>query len=259
MRVAELAERYDERLRVDAFADLDPSANGLQVGDGDAEVAHAAFAVDAALATVEAAAGADVLCVHHGMVWDGLDRVTGTTYDRVAALVDADLALYAAHLPLDAHPELGNAAGVAGALGLEALEPFGSLGPESVGLRGRLADGPLEVDALADRLAAGLGGQDSGDAEADVRTLPFGDGAVETVGVVTGSGTDWLDEAADAGLDAFVTGEGKQSLYHAAREAGVHVLLGGHYATETFGVRSLASLAEGWGLEATFVDHPTGF
>jgi dinuclear metal center YbgI/SA1388 family protein len=256
VRVAELAGRFDERLRVAAFADLDPSTNGLQVGDGEATVEHAAFAVDAAMATIEAAsaADADVLCVHHGLIWDGLDRVTDRTYDRLAALVRADLALYAAHLPLDAHPELGNAAGVADRIGLDEVEAFGELGTETVGLAGALADGPVAREALADRLHDGLG-----DPERDVRTLAFGPEAIETVGVVTGSGADWLDEAATAGLDALVTGEGKHSLYHRAREAGVNVLLGGHYATETFGVASLQSLAEEWGLETTFVDHPTGF
>ncbi|MFB6353794.1 MAG: Nif3-like dinuclear metal center hexameric protein [Halobacteriales archaeon] len=254
MRVAELASRYDERLRTDAFADVDPSANGLQVGTGDAVVGRAAFAVDAAIATIEAAADADVLCVHHGLVWGGLERLTGRTYDRIAALVEADLALYVAHLPLDAHPELGNAAGVADVIGLEDREPFGEEGPEPIGLAGRLADGPVARDALADRLDAGLD-----DPDRAVRTLAFGPEAVGSVGIVTGSGADWLDAAADAGLDALVTGEGKQALYHRAREAGVNVLLGGHYATETFGVRSLQSLAEEWGLETTYLDHPTGF
>lgn len=255
MNVDELADRFDERLRVDAFADLDPSANGLQVGDGHAPVAHVAFAVDGALATIKAAdASADVLCVHHGLVWDGLDRVTGQTYERIAALVEADLALYAVHLPLDAHPELGNAAGVADILGLAELEPFGALGPETVGLRGRLDGGSVATQELAGRLADGLGNPDHG-----VRTLGFGPDLVETIGIVTGSGADLLDEAAKAGLDALVTGEGKQSLYHHAREAGLNVLLGGHYATETFGVRSLQGLADDWGLETSFIDWPTGF
>jgi dinuclear metal center YbgI/SA1388 family protein len=254
MKLAALAERYDERLRVEDFADVDASANGLQVGDGGAEVERAAFAVDAARATIDAAADADVLCTHHGIVWDGLERVTGRTYDRVASLVEADLALYVAHLPLDAHLELGNAAGVADRLDLNDREPFGSIGPETVGLRGRVADGPIEIDALADRLADGLG-----DVDPAVRTLPFGPDTVADVAVITGSGADWLEEAAGAGLDALVTGEGKQSLYHRAREAEVNVVLGGHYATETFGVRRLQSLAEEWGLETTFIDHPTGF
>lgn len=256
MTVAELADRLDDRLRVGDFADIDPSANGLQVGDGAAEVRSVAFAVDAALGTIERAveSDADVLCVHHGLLWDGLDRVTGRAYDRIAALVDADLALYAAHLPLDAHADLGNAAGVAGILGLEDPSPFGELGPETIGRRGRLADGPLSTEELADRLDDGLGAHGP-----DVRTLGFGADQIETVGIVTGSGADWLDEAVEADLDAFVTGEGKQSLYHRAQDTGMNVLLGGHYATETFGVRSLQSLADGWGLETTFLDWPTGF
>lgn len=256
MKLADFADRLDEQLRVDAFADIDPSANGLQVGDVDAEVTHAAFAVDGALATIEAAAdaGADVLCVHHGIIWEGLDRVTGRAFDRIAALIEAEIGLYAVHLPLDAHPDLGNAAGVAGVLDLDGVEAFGGLGSETIGLSGRLADGPVDVDTLAERLAAGL------EPEAPpVRTLAFGGGQIGRVGILTGSGADWVEEAAEEGLDALVTGEGKQSLYHRAREAGLHVVLGGHYATETFGVRSLASLAEEWGLETTFVEHPTGF
>ena len=256
MKVQELADRFDGRLRTEAFADVDSSANGLQVGDADHEVAHAAFAVDAAMATIEAAAdaGADVLCVHHGLVWGGLDRVTGRTYDRIAALVESDLALYVAHLPLDADLELGNAAGVADLLGLADREPFGEEGPETVGLRGTVADGPIDLEALADRLADGLG-----DVDPPVCTLPFGPDRVDGVAVVTGYGADFLEPAAEAGLDALVTGEGSQSVYHRAREADISVVFGGHYATETFGVRSLEALATDWGLETTFIDHPTGF
>lgn len=256
MKLAGLADRYDERLRTADFADVDSSANGLQVGHGGAEVQRATFAVDAAQATIDAAidAEADVLCTHHGLVWDGLERVTGRTYDRVASLVEAELALYVAHLPLDAHPELGNAAGVADRLELVDREPFGTIGTETIGLRGRVGDGSLDAEALADRLAEALG-----DVDPPVRTLPFGPEPIERVAVITGSGADWIEEAADAGLDALVTGEGKQSLYHRAREAGVTVVLGGHYATETFGVRRLQSLAEEWGLETGYVDWPTGF
>jgi len=125
MDLAELAARYDERLRTDDFADLDASENGVQVGPDDHEVETVAFAVDAAEQTVEAAAdrGADALVVHHGLSWGGIDRVTGRTYDRVAPLVENDIALYVSHLPLDAHPDLGNAAGVADLLDLEEREP----------------------------------------------------------------------------------------------------------------------------------------
>ncbi|PSQ03748.1 Nif3-like dinuclear metal center hexameric protein [Halobacteriales archaeon QS_6_71_20] len=254
MRRSDLLDRLDERLRTDAYADLDASANGLQVGDREGEVETVAFAVDAVEATVEAAvdSGADALVTHHGVVWGGLDRVTGREYDRIAPLVANDVALYVSHLPLDGHPELGNAAGVADALGLVDREPFGELGPEYVGRRGVAPDG-YTAEALADVLEAELDHGGEG-----VRTLAFGPDVIEEVAVLTGSGSDWLREAEALGVDALVTGEAKGKLYHEAREAGVSVFLAGHYATETFGVRALRSLVEEWGPETKYIDHPTG-
>jgi len=254
MDLAELAARYDERLRTDDFADLDASENGVQVGPDDHEVETVAFAVDAAEQTVEAAAdrGADALVVHHGLSWGGIDRVTGRTYDRVAPLVENDVALYVSHLPLDAHPDLGNAAGVADLLDLEDREPFGELGPEHVGQRGRVPDG-VQTDDLQRLLVDELDHFGQG-----VRVLDFGPETIEDVAIVTGSGVDWLDEAVETDADALITGEGKGKAYHMARESELTVLLGGHYATETFGVRSLQSLADEWGLATTFVDAPTG-
>jgi len=252
MDLATLVSRLDDRLRTDDFADLDASANGLQVGPATGDVEQVAFAVDAAAETIEAAADADLLVTHHGIVWGGLDRATGRAYDLLSRLVEHELSLYVSHLPLDAHAELGNAAGVADLLGLEAREPFGTLGPEHVGVRGRMGD-PMAVDALQDTLATEL---DHG--EGGVRTLPFGPDGIEDVAIVTGSGADWLGEAAEVGVDALVTGEGKQQVYHEAKEAGVTVVLAGHYATETFGVRSLQSMVGDWGVETTFVGAPTG-
>ncbi len=254
MELPDLVARLDERLAVDAYADLDASANGLQVGPETGTVEHVAFAVDGVLATVEAAAdaGADLLVTHHGVVWGGLDRVTGGTYDRVAALVEADLPLYVAHLPLDGHDELGNAARLCELLDLEVTGPFGELGPEHVGQRARAAE-PRRPGALRETLAAELE-----HAGAGVRHLDFGPDRVADVAVVTGSGADWLAEARREGVDALVTGEGKGKLYHEAREAGVHVYLAGHYATETLGVQALQAVVEGWGLETTYVSHPTG-
>jgi len=254
MDLADLTARYDEELRTGDFADVDASANGLQVGPDHREVETAAFAVDAAEQTIETAAdrGADVLVAHHGVSWGGIERVTGRAYRRVAPLVENDLALYVSHLPLDAHPELGNAAGVADLFGLEDREPFGELGPERVGQRGRAPE-PIAADRMRETLEAELDHFGQG-----VRVLEFGPERIEDVAVVTGSGVDWLDEAAETGVDALITGEGKQKAYHEAREAGLTVFLAGHYATETFGVRSLQALADDWGLETTFVDAPTG-
>ena len=254
MDLAELAERYDDRLRTSDFADVDASANGLQVGPDHREVETVAFAVDAAEQTVEAAAdrGADALVVHHGLSWGGIERVTGRQYDRIAPLVENDVALYVSHLPLDAHPELGNAAGIADLLGLEDREGFGEVGPECVGQRGRATD-PVATDELRATLEADLDHFGQG-----VQVLDFGPEEVEEVAILTGSGVDWLDEAVEAGADALITGEGKQKAYHEAREAGISVFLAGHYATETFGVRSLQALADEWGLETSFIDAPTG-
>lgn len=253
MHLQTLVDRLDDRLDTDAYSEVDASANGLQVGPATETVEHAAFAVDAAVATINeaAAAGAEILITHHGLSWGGIDHVTGRTYDRIAALVDADLSLYVSHLPLDGHQTLGNAAGVADALGLSNREPFGALGPVAVGTVGETRE-PLSTETVCGRLDA-FEGQ-----AGETRTLAFGSDTIERVAVITGSGTDWLEAAVDAGADALITGEGKQQAYHAAREADLTVFLAGHYATETFGVRSLQTLADEWGLETTFVSHPTG-
>jgi len=254
MDLAELTSRYDDELRTSDFADVDASANGLQVGPDHQEIESVAFAVDAAEQTVEAAAerGADALVTHHGLSWGGIERVTGRQHDRIAPLVENDVALYVSHLPLDAHPELGNAAGVANLLDVEDREPFGELGPEHIGQRGRAPD-PIPTDRLRETLETELDHFGQG-----IQVLDFGPEEIADVAIVTGSGVDWLDEAVEAGADALITGEGKQKAYHEAREAGLTVFLAGHYATETFGVQSLQDLAEDWGLETTYIDAPTG-
>lgn len=252
MELSEFCDRLDARLRTDAYTDLDPSANGLQVGARSKEVDHVAFAVDAAIETAERATevDADALVVHHGLFWGEFERATGPTYDRLTPFFENDISLFVSHLPLDAHPELGNAAGVADALELEDCEPFGTLGGEFVGQWGTAVG--FSSTALRDRLDTEVSPQSG------VQVLDFGPEEIEDVAIVTGSGTDWVAEATEAGVDAFVTGEGKQSVYHEAREADVHVFLAGHYATETFGVRSLQDLVEEWDVETTFIDCPTG-
>jgi dinuclear metal center YbgI/SA1388 family protein len=253
MELAEFAARLDDLLDVEDLDDLDYAVNGLQVGPEDGTVDRAAFAVDGVELTFEAAADrdADVIVVHHGVSWGGIDRVTGKEYDRLRSLIGNDLALYAVHLPLDTHRELGNAAGLAGFLDLDVTDGFGQEGPATVGVRAR-ADDARSVEALRDRLAD-LPNE-------GVTLLDFGPERVEDVGIITGSGTDWLDEARAEGVDALITGEGKQPAYHEAREAGVNVLLAGHYATETFGVRSLQAVVDGWdeGIGTTYIQHPTG-
>ncbi len=254
MDLATIVERFNDELRVDAYADLDPSANGLQVGRPTGTVERAAVTVDAATTTIRAAREHDVdlLVAHHGVVFGGLDRVTDRTYDAIAELVAGDIDLYAVHLPLDGHQELGNAAQLGDRLGLVDRTPFGEIGPEYGGQRGRLPE-PRALGDIAAELEAALptGGQ-------SVQTLDFGPETVEEVAIVTGSGTDWIDEAAAVGADVLITGEGKQAAYHEALDREVNVVLAGHYATETGGVQALGELLTDWGVEVTTIEHPTG-
>ncbi|WP_411964337.1 Nif3-like dinuclear metal center hexameric protein [Haloferax sp. YSMS24] len=252
MHLSDIVAEFDARLDTDEFADVDASANGLQVGPAEKPVEKVAFAVDAAEATIEAAidADADVLVTHHGLVWGGLDRLTGRNFDRIEPLMRENLALYVSHLPLDGHQELGNGAGLADHLGLTDREPFGELGPVHIGQAGSF-DSPKTAEEVRDAL-------DQLEGSEGTQVFDFGPDEISDVAIVTGSGVDWLDEAIESGVDALVTGEGKQKVYHEAREAGISVFLAGHYATETFGVRSLETMADEMGLETEYVSHPTG-
>lgn len=254
MQLSTIVDRLDDQLRTDAYAAVDASPNGLQLGDNSQEVYTVGFAVDAAIETIQRAgdANADLLVCHHGIIWGDVDRVTGAVYDRVAALIDHEMALYVSHLPLDGHQSFGNAAGVADVLSVTNREPFGLLDGEPIGVRGRFPESVALSDieeSLSSSLDHGTG---------SVRVLDFGPQEVETVAIVTGSGTDWVPAAADAGIDVFITGEGKQQVYHSAKERGISVVLAGHYATETFGVLSLKELVEEWGLTTEFISAPTG-
>lgn len=251
MKLESLLQYIDAYLSVGDHPDYSTALNGLQV-DGADEIHTIVTAVDASAETIRAASevDADLMIVHHGIFWGGLRPLTGPLYRRVRMLLDGDIALYSCHLPLDAHAEIGNSALLARAVGVEPTERFGSYKGASIGWWGSL-DSPLGVDALRDRVAAAVGGA--------VTVLPGGPDSITRVGVVTGGGGSFIPEAADLGLDAFVTGEGSHHHAFDAAELGIHVLLGGHYATETFGVRALGEhLAERFGLEVRFVDRPTG-
>ncbi len=236
-----------------AIADWpDKSLNGLQV-EGVGEVRTVALATDAALATfcMAADAGADFLIVHHGLFWGSAVPVTGPHRERLAALFDAGISLYAAHLPLDGHAEVGNNAVLARLLGLTDRRPFGRYGERWIGVEGR-PPGPCDRAGLAARIEALLG------VRPDV--LAFGGEIVQRVAIVSGAAADLVPEAAAAGVDAFVTGETSHIAWHAARERDLNVFFAGHYATETLGVRALGDvLSERFGVETVFLDAPTGY
>jgi len=239
----------DERLRVGEFDDA--SSNGLQV-QGAKDVRKIALATDAALATYRRALeeGCQMIVAHHGLIWGGIDRVVGRDYDHLKLLLDNDLNLYAAHLPLDAHPEIGNNAVLARMLGLEDHRPFGAYHGMKLGFAGRLP-APTDLDSLARSLSRSLGGSP--------KTLGFGPDRIETVGVVSGRG-GVLEEAIADGLDCLVTGEGKHEEHHVALEGGLNVVYAGHYATETVGVKAVGEeLEREFGVETVFIDVPTAF
>lgn len=240
----------DRRLGIPDFPDYEGAQNGLQVAGRD-RVEKVGAAVDASVEAIEAAVdhGVHLLLVHHGLYWDGLRPLTGRSYRRVAPLIRAGTSLYSAHLPLDAHVELGNCSLLLRALGLDPEERFGSFGGAPIGFAAR-ADESRE--GLRARIAEVVGGP--------VRVIDGGPEKVRRVGIVTGAGSDFVREAAEAGLDTLITGEGKHHAYLDAHEFGVNVFLAGHYATETFGVKALAEcVAEEFGIPWEFLDFPTGF
>lgn len=249
MKLDELVRYLDEYLRIASTPDYSGAVNGLQV-EGTRPVRRVAVAVDAAQATVERAieGGADLLLVHHGLFWDGNQPVTGRRYRRLKPLLDAGVAVYSAHLPLDAHPEVGNNAVLLRALGAEPLGSFGDYKGLALGVWGEV---DLLREALCARLDEILGTR--------VKMVPGGPERVRRVGVITGGAGSMVPAAVAAGLDAFVTGEGAHHNYFDAEEGGINLFLGGHYATEVWGVRALAEhLQRTFGIEWFFIDHPTG-
>lgn len=237
---------------LDTSAWSDKSLNGLQV-EGAERVHKVALATDTAQATIDLTveAEAEMLIAHHGLFWGRLDPVTGPLRTRLATLLGADVSLYVSHLPLDAHPEVGNNAVLARLLELRDLAPFGAWGSGAIGVMGRLPES-LDAAGLAARLEALLG--------ARPEVLPFGSEAIARVAVVSGAAADLIPEAAAVGVDAFITGETSHTAVHQARELRLNVLFAGHYATETLGVRALGDhLRERFGLETVFLDVPTGF
>jgi len=252
----ELTSYLDGFLRTAEIPD-DPNAlNGLQV-ENAGQISRIVAAVDASQQTIDRAVkgpGPTLLLVHHGLFWDGNRPMTGRRYRRIAALIRHDAALYASHLPLDLHPEVGNNAVLSRQLGLTGVESFGSYKGVTIGVAGN-APAPVQSrDALAEAIRRVLGTPASA-----VRLIPGGPERIARVGVVTGAGGSMIAQAVGAGCDTFITGEGAAHTYFDATELGINLIYAGHYATETVGVKALAEhLAGRYGLPWEFHDHPTG-
>lgn len=250
MRQAELTKHLDDLLKNRAFKDS--SQNGLQV-DGAKEVRTVALAVDACLASFKAAvcAGAQMLIVHHGMFWDKPVLPVGPDYRRLKVLLDAGVGLYASHLPLDAHPKLGNNAELCRVLGLRGRRAFGEYHGQTIGFGGHLPT-PLTLERVAERLRKATG-------SGPLKLFPNGPRRVRSIGCISGGAGGMFDHAQRAGYDTYITGEGSHGNFHEIVERGVNVIFGGHYATETLGLKALQRhLRKKFRLATEFIDLPTG-
>lgn len=246
----ELITYLDDYLRIGEIEDYGPQ--GLQVEAEAGQIERIALAVDAAPDVIEAAAGwgADMLLVHHGLLWRSVELIAGPLGRRVRLLLANQINLYAAHLALDAHPTVGNNAVLARMLGVEIDEWWCPQGGVNIGVCGPVAAGTT-LQFLADRVGEQL--------ETSVRVLAHGPATVSRVAIVSGFGADEVGAAKALGADTFLTGETSHAHYWAAADHGLNVLYAGHYATETVGVRALGDhLAQRFGLLAHFLDFPTG-
>lgn len=250
MRLDTVSQFLDGYLRIaEEVADAPEALNGLQVANSG-DVTRLAAAVDFCEATVRLAAEqhADLLLVHHGMFWGGLRPIVGPAHRRMLGLTRANIALYAAHLPLDRHPDVGNNSVLARMLGLKIRGDFGSYHGAPIGVWGEFSG---SRDELVWAITKTLG--------AAPKLFPFGPDRPQRVGIVTGAGGSLIPQAAAAGLDTYITGEGQHWTFFDAEELRLNVIYAGHYATETVGVKALAEhVAKKFDLPWTFLDHPTG-
>jgi dinuclear metal center YbgI/SA1388 family protein len=245
-KIIDYADKY---LRIREIADSDNALNGLQV-ENSGRITRIAAAVDVSTRVLRAAASqeANLLIVHHGLFWPGLQPITQALHRQLQIALEHDIAIYGAHLPLDVHPIVGNNAQLAAALGLKQTAPFLEYKGQPVGLKTRSSMSPA---VLAQRLQKSVSGP--------IKAFNLGPTKTRTIGLVTGGAGSEIHRVAEAGVDTFITGEAPHWAAVAAEELGINLLLGGHYATETFGVKALAAhLSKKFSVPWEFLDFPTG-
>lgn len=239
----------DEYLAIHEISDYPDAFNGLQV-QGNLEIQRVALAVDACSSTIQMAIDSDaqLLVVHHGLFWGQKAPITGSYYSRLNLLIKSGIALYSCHLPLDAHPEVGNNHVLARQLGLQITGGFGRHQEAFLGVE---AQGELTRDELTNRISSTL--------SITPNVIPTGPKQLRRIGIITGGAGSYIEEAADAGLDTLLTGEGAHHHYFSAEERGVNLIFAGHYATETVGILALQKhIEDRLNLSTCFLSHPTG-
>jgi dinuclear metal center YbgI/SA1388 family protein len=247
--LSEIVNYTNDFLRVREIGDWDNALNGLQI-ENSGGVSKIGASVDASTRVLAAASkqNVDLLIVHHGLFWPGLRPVTGVLRRQLKVAFENDIALYSAHLPLDLHPQLGNNAQLAAALGLKSNQPFFEEKGQLIGVKARVS---LPCDELDRKLQKALSGP--------VKAFMYGPKKTGTIGIITGGAGSEIYKVAQEGIDTFITGEAPHWAAVAADELGMNLLLGGHYATEVFGVKALAAhLSERFKVPWAFIDCPTG-
>ena len=247
--VSKITAYLDRYLKTATIADWGHAMNGLQI-ENSGKVTKIGAAVDACEFSIKEAAARDVdfLIVHHGLFWGGMKPLTGGHYRKIKAALDHNIAIYSAHLPLDVHPVEGNNALLCKALGFKKKAPFFFEKGQFIGFKATVS---MDRDALVKRLEKILG--------SPVKLCPGGPQKTAQIGVVTGGAGREVQIAKNEGVDTFITGEGPHDSYLNAEELGVNLIYGGHYATETFGVKAMAAhLSRHFKLPWEFIDHPTG-
>jgi dinuclear metal center YbgI/SA1388 family protein len=244
-----IVEYIDKYLRIREIGDWPNALNGLQI-ENSGRVTKIGAAVDVSTRVLTQAAGkhVDLLIVHHGLFWPGLQSVTGVLRRQLWIAFKNGIALYSAHLPLDVHPKVGNNAQLAALLRLKATKPFFEEKGQLIGLKARISCPP---DQLVRKLREAVGGP--------VKAFNFGPKTTRTIGIVTGGAGSEIYKVAREKIDTFITGEAPHWAAVAAEELSINLLLGGHYATEIFGVKALAEhLSKRFRLPWEFLDFPTG-
>ena len=247
--LSEVVKYTDKYLRIREIEDWPNALNGLQI-ENSGRVTKIGAAVDVSTRALTAAAKkeVDLLIVHHGLFWPGLQTVTGAFHRQLKLVFENDIALYSAHLPLDVHPDVGNNAQLASALGFKSTEPFFEEKGSLIGVKARSSQ-PREV--FVRKLRKVLGGP--------IKAFNFGPKVATRIGIVTGGAGSEIFRVAQDRLDTFVTGEAPHWAAVAAEELRMNLLVGGHYATETFGVKALAAhLSKRFKVPWEFLDFPTG-
>ena len=247
--LSDIVNHTNDLLRIREVGDWDNALNGLQI-ENSGGVTKIGAAVDASTRVLEAAAkqNVDLLIVHHGLFWPGLQPVTGALRRQLKLAFENNIALYSAHLPLDLHPKVGNNAQLAAALGLPPTSPFFEEKGQLIGVKARVSLRRDEVDRKLQKTLTG-----------PVKAFMFGPKKTGTIGIITGGAGSEIYKVAQEGIDTFITGEAPHWAAVAADELGMNLLLGGHYATEVFGVKALAAhLSKRYKIPWAFIDCPTG-